>query len=579
MRTFIKAQKLIVPVSLYVVAAALLLFRIGGHPPFVYNWDSYTAWGLFGFWDHPSLDVLRLNQGLMTDSSHSALTILPAWLGLAVGGIGLAALRAPFALIAAGAVPLLWLVGRRMFGQSVGLLAAILLALSPVFLLYGRTATLVGISLVPALLTIYALMRVLQRPQGWGWLVGLQILLLLGAYAYAPIRFLWPLSLMLLLVEWIWRRSERRALLVAFGVTIVTLPAMLVAVQYGPGGGPISTLSEYYGGRGEQIGALSSKPQEYAYYIELTPEEKVEGKPIGSPIELAWRLVSRNTLDYANLLFDWDTRPALRDYWNSRGRLYPMLLVPFFLLGLGRAAWRGRKRAGLEYRVLLVLFFGFGLPLLLTSRVHIGRLIFVLPLLMVIVSLGYTWAAGWVVRRVRKWLSRRSEGVSAARGWRRFVPAALTLSLIAGVGWLTWLDYHNSPPPGRESATVAALKAVLPEAQMSGGVAVVVNRSKIRVFEEIDFVPYWLDLNGSYRYINLFESGELYVPPAPSASDPRPPLYLGGIMARLEKPESVPNYCGNIYYVDPAVESQFLDAMKNRSRFCSNKLKYKLLPW
>jgi hypothetical protein len=515
----------------------------------------------------------------MTDSSHSALTVLPAWLGFAVGGIGLASMRAPIALIAAGAVPLLWLVGRRMFGQSVGLLAAILLSLSPVFLLYGRTATIVGISLVPALLTIYALVRVLKRPQDWRWLVGLQVLLLLGAYAYATIRFLWPLSLILLVVEWIFRRGERRALLLAFGVTVLTLPTMLVAVQYGPGGDPVSTLSEYYSGRGEQVGALSSKPQEYAYYLELTPEEQVEGKPIGSPIELAWRLISRNARDYANLLLDWDTSPALRDYWNARGRLYPIPLVPFFLLGLGYAGWRGRKRVGMEYRVLLALFFGFGLPLLLTSRVHIGRLIFALPLLMLIVSIGYMWVVGWVVRRVGGFLSRRSGEVTAEPGWRRFAPAALTLSLIAGVGWLTWLDYSASPPPGRESATVAALKAVLPEAGSSGGVAVVVNRGMARVFEEIDFIPYRLDLDGTYRFISLFEGGEQSIPPSPSAGDTRVPLYLGGVMTRLEKPETMPNYCGNIYYVDPDVESQFLDAVKDRSRFCSDDLKYKLLPW
>src|SRR5829696_7102996 len=106
-----KAQALITPISLYIVAAALLLLRIGDHPPFPYNWEGYTAWGLFNFLDHPSDNILRLNEGLMTDSSYSLLTILPAWLGYALGGVGLAPMRVPIALIAAGAVPLLWLVG------------------------------------------------------------------------------------------------------------------------------------------------------------------------------------------------------------------------------------------------------------------------------------------------------------------------------------------------------------------------------------------------------------------------------------------------------------------------------------
>ena len=574
-----KAQAPIVPVALYVVSAALLLYRIGDHPPFVYNWDNYTAWGLLSFFDHPTTDILQLNQGLMTDSSHAALVILPGWLGVAIGGFSLAAMRAPIALIAAGAVPLLWLVGRRLFGPYVALIAAILLALSPVFLLYGRTATIVGLSLVPALLTIYTLVRVLRFPHRWGWLVALQGLLFIGAYAYAPIRFLWPLSLMLILVELILRRGERRGLVVALAVSVVALPTMLVAVQYRPGFDPVYTLSEYYAARGEQIGALAANPNDYAYYIELTEEEKVEGKPIGSPMELAWRLISRNARDFAGLLLDWNTSTALRDYWNSHGRLYPLLLVPFFLLGFGYALRKGVRKAGLEHRLLLVLFLGFSLPMLLTSRVHIGRLIFALPLLMLIVALGYNWVMHWLVRRIALWLSSRSGGDRAEPIWRRYAPAAFTLALIAAISWLTWLDYRTPVRPGKESATVAALKAVVLEARAGGGIAVVVSRNQLQVFEEIDFIPYRLDLDKDYRFTNLFEGGEGSTPPPQQPGDTRPPLYLGGIMKRLEKPETVPNYCGNLYLVDPGVEPQFLDAMKTRSAVCSNELKYRLLPW
>ncbi len=109
-----KARDIITPFALYVVAVALLLFRIGDQPPFPYNWEGYTAWGLFNFLDHPSADILYLNQGLMTDSSNSALTILPAWLGFALGGVSLASLRAPIALIAAGAYRLAGVWGMRV---------------------------------------------------------------------------------------------------------------------------------------------------------------------------------------------------------------------------------------------------------------------------------------------------------------------------------------------------------------------------------------------------------------------------------------------------------------------------------
>lgn len=571
------------PICLYIVAAALLLFRIGDHPPFLYNWENYTAWGMFDFLDRPSADVLLLNQGLMTDSSHSLLTILPAWLGFALGGMGLASMRVPIALIAAGAVPLVWLVGQRMFSNGVGLLAAILLAISPVFLLYGRTATIVGMSLVPAMLTIYLLFRVLQNPSRWGWLVALQALLMFGAFAYAPIRFLWLLSLGLMGIEWLWRREERASFGIVLAVTALVLPTMLFVFQYSPGYDPVTTMADYYNGRGEQIGALTSNPAQYGYYIDLTPEEQANGsKPIGTPLELAVRLVAQNASNYVRLLLDWDTRPALSDYWNARGRLYPMLLVPFFLVGLGYALWLGRRRAGLAYRVLLVLFFGFGLPLLLTSRVHIGRLIFTVPLLMLLVSIGFYGVTTWVVRRVGALVERLSHNPTFALAWKRAAMAVLTFSLVAGVGWLTWLDYSSMPAPGRDIAMVNALQGVVTDARVNGGVALVVKAESAPVLEEINILPYRLNLNGAYRFVDLFKLGNQAVLVSTSSGangEKRLPLYLGGVLTRLDKPGTMPNYCNNLYYVDPAIEPQFLDAMSHRGLYCTNKLTYKLLPW
>lgn len=576
MRVPAKARAIIVPVSLYVFAATLLLVAIGEHPPYPINWENYTAWGLFRFWEHPSADVLRLNQGLMTDSSDAALSILPAWLWSTVAGVSLASMRVPMALVSAGAVPLLWLLGRRLFNERVALLAALLLALCPGFLVYGRTATTVAMSLAPALLTAYVLLRILKGPSSWGWLVALQLLLVLGAYAYAPIRFLWPLSLFLLFIEWLWNRRERRDLLVALGVTALVLPTFLVIAQYKPDADPASTLADYYGARGEQLGALTSSPEYFGYYLELTPEEKANGgKPQGTPFELALRLVGQNIRDFTFLLLDINTRPALTDFWNPHGRLMPLLLVPFFFLGLGYAAWRARKRVGVEYRFLLVLFFGFSLPLLLTSRVHVGRLIFALPFLMLLVSTGFIWVIRWAVERVGRWLARPS-GAASPPIWSRLAPVILILSFLVTVGWLSWSDYRVLPGPGRDNATLLAFKESLPDAQKSGGVAYVADAETDRVFEEIDITPLWLELHDSYRFVVLPQGAGLPTPPPPG--DQRTPIYLGEVMDRLERPETLPNYCDNLYYVEPDAEPDFLDAMKRREAYCTSKLNYRLMP-
>src|SRR5262249_12547153 len=158
--------------------------HLGDHPAFIYNWEAYTTRAVFAFWDHPSPAILRSTEGLMTDSGFSPFVALPTWLAFRLGGVGLTSLRVATALLAAGAVPLLCAVGRRFVGAATALLAALLLAFSPVFLLYGRTATFVCLSLVPALATTAILLRVLQHPRELRWLIALQALLIAGIYFY-----------------------------------------------------------------------------------------------------------------------------------------------------------------------------------------------------------------------------------------------------------------------------------------------------------------------------------------------------------------------------------------------------------
>ncbi|MDQ2684161.1 MAG: hypothetical protein M3Y37_11625, partial [Chloroflexota bacterium] len=137
---------------LFAGALALLAWRLGSRPDFAYNWEAYTLRGFFDFVHQPTDDVLTLRDGLMTDSGRSIAVIGPAWIGETLLGTSWLALRLPIALIAALAVPLTWLFGRLLYSDAVGLCGAALVATSPVFLLYGRTATLVGMSLAPALI-------------------------------------------------------------------------------------------------------------------------------------------------------------------------------------------------------------------------------------------------------------------------------------------------------------------------------------------------------------------------------------------------------------------------------------------
>ena len=129
---------------------------------------------------------------------------------------------------------MLWLLGRRLFRPGPATLAALLLATSPVFLLYGRTATLVGASRAAAALRL-ALVRVLDAgpDDGWRWrreglLAGS---LVLGIYAYAPVRLLWPLAIGLLALAAIRNRARRHVLLRAVLLCALVVPVAMMALE------------------------------------------------------------------------------------------------------------------------------------------------------------------------------------------------------------------------------------------------------------------------------------------------------------------------------------------------------------
>jgi hypothetical protein len=459
-------------------------------------------------------------------------------------------------LLAALAVPLLWLVARRMTTPWIATIAAALLAITPAFLLYARTATLVGISVAPALLTVYALLRVLQRPSGWnwGWLIALQALLIADSFAYAPIRFLWPLSVALFLGEIIWRRGLRWRFVIACLVTAIVLPAMLILIDKEPGHNPRRAIKTYYNGRGEQILTLRNDPAGYKYYLRDADAEAAATTEDDSSTELAFLLIKQNTKDLASLLLDHNTRPAITDYWNPHGRLYPWFLVPFFLLGMGASLWRMPHRV--EDRLLLALFWGFSLPMIVTSQVHIGRLIFAMPFLFVFVAIGIGLAAGWLTA-----LAHRL-GMAIDQ---RLLPIGLAVCLLLITGWSAWQGYHIAANPSRDANIIAQLRTAAPDLRAThGNAALVMGGMNQAQVEAISVSGFRLDLNGDYAFVNL-AAGEH----APT-NDPRPTLFYGGLLDQLNAPGASPLPCNARYYVDSSVQAQFVSALAASRPGCSS---------
>lgn len=535
-------QPWLIGAGLYLLTTLVLLINLGGFPEVAFNWEDSTAHGMFEFISSPTLAHFAPTEGLMTDSGYSPLIVGPVSLTWWLGGVSLLGLRLPIALIAAGAVPLCWRFGRRVIGDGPAIFAALLLAISPAFVVYGRTGTLVGISLVPALLTAILLLRILDRPTLFR--IGLlQLALLSLGWAYGPIRFLWPIALAAIAGEFLLRRGLRQRFAVALLITVVILPLYLWGVGVWQvhdreGSTPptvVSALRGYYNGRGEQVlagdGALSR-------FTEIRT------------------VIEKNATDSLSLLLDIDTKPTMTDFWNPHGRLQPRLLVPFCLLGLGWTLWRARREYGA--RLLLLLFAGFWVPLLLTSNVHVGRLIYVVPVLALFTASGAAALAA-AAKLLTAGLVTFERPAIAGRDLAAGLRCGGAVCLLLAVGVSGWQDFTREVPLANMARGVVRLQAHAPQLAATKSAAVVIiglsdpqgegNTALTPLdsyTETFALDAYRLRLDRDYRFVNLAKTDGSV--PLPEAGDVRPVVLYGGNPARVL---GLGELCSAVYFTPP----------------------------
>ena len=547
-------------VAMYLLAVAVMLVGIESHPAFLYNWESYTVRGAIDFLRDPNGDVFELRDGLMTDSGRIWPTVLPIWLGMKIGGVDLTAVRVPIVLISALSVPLTWLFGRRVATPPVALAAAGLVLLSPVFLLYGRTATIVGMSLTPALLAMILLHGALTRPASWRWLAGLNATLLLSGYAYAPIRFLWLIALGLFLVEIGFRRERWRPLAAGFAVTAaVFLSSATLLPRADPVDGWLDAVQLYYNGRGEQVFALNDQPEGYEDFL-IQDEADRAANADADAGELATKLVLQNARDLRDLLLDRGTRPAVTDYWNASGRLHPGFLVPMFLFGMVLSLMMVRWST--EQRLLQALLWGFSLPLLLTSRVHIGRLIFIVPIVALLTALPLSG--------IVRWLTSRQRPADRAAFKRQGAPvvAGVLVLIGGGLGWAEWRT--EIPRTGMAAAVeqIAALAAAAPDRQL----VYVFGDEGGREIELLNIAELELGLGDRVRFSDSATPDVVH-------GDEGPLLVYGAMLGKVGRPDLIPGYCETTYLLAPGLEDTFLELTGNTAEVtCGGPLTYELLP-
>jgi mannosyltransferase len=148
------------------------------------------------------------------------------WTG--VFGVSEIALRLPALLGFAATASLTALIGRRLFGPIVGLVAGIVVALMPYVVRYAEEARSFGLTAAAATLAFLLLLRAIERPTWWRWIAYAAAVVAAGAFHLVALLVL-PAHAVYVAVTWARSRDRRLVIwLGAVAVAVVALSPLLI---------------------------------------------------------------------------------------------------------------------------------------------------------------------------------------------------------------------------------------------------------------------------------------------------------------------------------------------------------------
>jgi len=128
-------------------------------------------------------------------------------------------------------IPLIYVLGRRLFDSNTGLVAALLASLSPYLVWYSQEAKMYTLILALALLAVYSLRRALVGG-GPAWWAAQIVATSFTFYSHILAALLVPLQAAMALVWWPQLRKTWKGALVS--ITCLTLPYLPLAVWQAP---------------------------------------------------------------------------------------------------------------------------------------------------------------------------------------------------------------------------------------------------------------------------------------------------------------------------------------------------------
>ncbi|MGD9147698.1 MAG: glycosyltransferase family 39 protein [Anaerolineae bacterium] len=150
--------------------------------------------------------------------------------------------RLPALIVSLAALPVAYGVGRRLFSEPVGLIAAAALAVDPACIVWGGRARMYGLLQLLTLLVVYFYYRGLadDRPRDRYLAMGL---LILAIFTHAEAAFLLPILGLATLVVMPWRRILRWSVILPFVFAGLGAVAFFLIAKFGQPG-HLETLQE-----------------------------------------------------------------------------------------------------------------------------------------------------------------------------------------------------------------------------------------------------------------------------------------------------------------------------------------------
>lgn len=300
--------------------------------------------------------------------------VLRVWMVLGSGESWMRGLSVLFAL---GSVFIIYRLGRRIAGNTVGLLSALLLAISPLFINFAQMVRMYSMATCLGLTGSLALVQALEQPT----------LLSTGWWAVARVLMIGttPLTATLLLpdvlvIAWVFRRQRRKLWMFAKSFLLIVLwfvPILWITISnrtdlFSSESSASADFSFSFGEIGFYLKLMFGKLRKFAAFPFPTPSQAVSLFYQLYTLVL-WCLLSISLLQWKRFpkvvwVAMWGVLPAAVNFLVNPGLFetdrYIVFVLPYFLLLLAVGLvtlWQWRRSLAIAVALLYTLAVGGGL--------------------------------------------------------------------------------------------------------------------------------------------------------------------------------------------------------------------------